>query len=79
MELFGTKQDQLLSFCRQRGFVSKSEIMRWGLDNFYISADRVVRTFVEDGIGRRLGKEECTMRGLKGKQAWYEFDKKWGE
>jgi len=53
--------------------------MRWGLDNFYISADRVVRTFVEDGIGRRLGKEECTMRGLKGKQAWYEFDKKWGE
>ncbi len=73
MDLFVTKKEQLLRFCRDREFVSKADIMKWGLDNFYISADRVVRTLVEEGKMKHLTKDECLFRGLKGKMAWYQW------
>ena len=70
-DMFKSKSDQLLDFCKQ-GVVSKSAIMRWGYENYYISADRIVRKFVEKGLMRRIPKEECLFKGFIGKQAYYE-------
>ena len=69
--MFKSKPEQLLDFCKQC-VVSKSAIMRWGYENYYISAPRVVRKFVENNLMRRIPKEECLFKGLIGKQAYYE-------
>ncbi len=67
-----SKARRLYLFCKFKGIVSKSEIMKWGLDNYFISAPRVVRKFVEDRLMRKLSKDECVLKGFRGKQAWYE-------
>ena len=73
-DMFKSKSEQLLDFCRQ-GVVSKSAIMRWGYENYYISAPRVVRKFVENNLMRRIPKEECLFKGFIRKQAYYEVIK----
>ena len=72
-DLFLNKKQQLIRFCRNKGYVSKVDIMEWGVTNYYISADRMVRHFVQEGLMRKLPKAECSFRGLKGKMAWYEW------
>ena len=69
-----TKSQQLAFYCKDKGTISKSEIMKWGIDNYFISADRVVRKFVETGRMQKIPREEAILNGLKGKQAWYRWD-----
>ena len=70
-DLYKNKSEQLLNFCKAKGFVSKANIMEWGLRNYLISADRYVRRWVAKGLMRRLSKDEVNFRGLRGKMAWY--------
>jgi hypothetical protein len=67
-----TKQQALLEFCATREFISKSDIIGWGLDNFYIRSERQVRKFCQDGLMRKVSPEGCLVNGLKGKQTWYQ-------
>jgi len=74
-DLFLKKRDQLKMFCLRKSHISKAEIIEWGINNYYISADRVVRKWVEQKIAKRLTKEEIKRKGIKNKagMAWYSF------
>ena len=72
-DLFASKSEQLLSWCRIRKIFSKADIMRYGLDNYYIRADRTIRDFVRQGLVKRLNDREREQRNLRGKMAYYEI------
>jgi len=72
-DLFLSKEKQLLKWCRQKRIFSKAEVIVFGTKNYYLRADRTIRDFVRQGIMRKIGKDECIQRNLKGKMAWYEF------
>lgn len=72
-DLFKSKKQALEEFCRQKGFFSKADLMAYGLQNYYLRADRTVREWVREGKAKHLTKEECIFRNLKGKMAWYEY------
>ena len=72
-DLFLSKEKQLLKWCRQKRIFSKAEVIAFGTKNYYLRADRTIRDFVRQGIVRKIGKDECIQRNLKGKMAWYEF------
>ena len=74
-DLFLSKEKQLLRWCRQKKVFSKADIMAFGSSVYYLRADRTVRDFVQQGRVRRLSEKEQTVKGLKGKMAWYEFVK----
>ncbi len=69
---FLSKEEQLLRWCRQRGIFSKAEAIAYGTQNYYLRAERTIRDFVLQGIVRKVGKDECIRRNLKGNMAWYE-------
>ena len=73
IDLFLTKESCLLEWCRKRRVFNKADVIRWGLENYYIRAERTIREFVEEGNIRRLGPRECEIRNLTGKIAWYEY------
>lgn len=73
MDLFLSKEEQLLSWTKQKRIFSKAEIIAYGTANYYLRADRTIRDFVRRGLIRRLDKDECVRRNLKGNMAWYEF------
>lgn len=72
-DLFLSKEKQLLKWCKQKKTFSKAEVIAFGTKNYYLRADRTIRDFVRQGIVRKLAKDECIQRNLKGKMAWYEF------
>ncbi|MBI4335212.1 MAG: hypothetical protein HY589_00990 [Candidatus Omnitrophica bacterium] len=72
-DLFLSKEKQLLRWCKQKKTFSKAEVIAFGTKNYYLRADRTIRDFVRQGIMRKIGKDECIQRNLKGKMAWYEF------
>lgn len=72
-DLFLSKEKQLLRWCKQKRIFSKAEVIAFGTKNYYLRADRTIRDFVRQGIMRKIGKDECIQRNLKGKMAWYEF------
>lgn len=67
-----TKEQQLMEWCQSKGYFSKAQIMQWGLDNFYIRADRTIRDFVQEGLVKKLDKDEVLFRGLSNKMGWYQ-------
>lgn len=67
-----TKKERLLKWCRFKAVFSTADVMRYGIENYNVSADRMIRFLVEDGHIRRIPKEEVIMRNLKGKMQWYE-------
>ncbi|MGE0267872.1 MAG: hypothetical protein AB7S78_05415 [Candidatus Omnitrophota bacterium] len=73
MDLSLSKEKQLLKWVRDRHVFSKVEVISYGIRNYYIRADRTIRDFVREGIVKRLNKDECNKRNLKGNMAWYEF------
>ena len=73
MDLFLSKEKQLLKWVRDRHVFSKAEVISYGIRNYYIRADRTIRDFVRKGIVRKIEKNECLRRNLKGNMAWYEF------
>ena len=72
-DLFLSKEKQLLKWCRQKGIFSKADAISFGTRNYYLRADRTIRDFVRRGIVRKISKDECLRRNLKGKMALYEF------
>ena len=72
-DLFLSKEKQLLKWCKQKRIFSKAEVITYGTKNYYLRADRTIRDFVLQGIVRKIGKNECIQRNLKGNMAWYEF------
>ena len=69
---FLSKEERLLRWCRKRGIFSKAEVIAYGTQNYYLRAERTIRDFVLQGIVRKIGKDECVRRNLKGNMAWYE-------
>lgn len=69
------KSKDLLNWCRQKGIFSKADIIAYENRNYYLRAERTIRDFVQQGILRRIEKDECVKRNLKGNMAWYEFIK----
>lgn len=71
-----SKSEELLEWMKREGLVSSVHIRQWGIDNFYISADRVVRRFAELGNVTRLNEQEIVLRSLRGpgcaRVAWYQ-------
>jgi len=68
-----SKKKALLAWCRQKGIFSKADVIAYGTKNYYLRGDRTVRDFVQQGKMRKLDKNECILRNLKGNMAWYEF------
>jgi len=67
------KRKELLAWCKERRVFSKADIIAYESRNYYLRADRTIRDFVQRGIVRKLDKDECIQRNLKGNMAWYEF------
>ena len=57
-DFFATKSELLLGWCRQKRIFSKADLLRYGLDNFYLRCDRTVRSWVREGLVRRLSERE---------------------
>lgn len=70
-DLFATKSEQLLFWCRQRRMFNKAEVMKWGLENYYIRADRSIRDFVNKGFIKRLNDREREQLKITGNMAYY--------
>lgn len=68
------KKSELARFIRDRGIVSKAEVIQWGMDNFYISAERAVRLLVEAGFIRKLSERECEIMNLTAKMSYYKWN-----
>ncbi len=58
IDLFKTKEDMLADWCKRKGFFSKADIMQYGLNHFYLRADRTIREFVQQGKARHLTPQE---------------------
>ena len=67
------KSKELLAWCKEKRIFSKADIIAYESRNYYLRADRTIRDFVQRGIVRKLDKDECIQRNLKGNMAWYEF------
>ena len=70
-DLLLSKEKILENWCKQRGFFSKADLMAYGLQNYYLRADRTIREWVVEGKVKHLSKDECLFRNLIGKMAWY--------
>lgn len=60
------KRKALLDWCRFKGVFTSADAHRWGVENYYTSADRRVREFAEEestGI-RRIPDDEAKLRGI---------------
>ena len=55
-----TKKDQLFSWLSKQRYIRTSDIIKWGIENYYTSADRVARQIATTGTMRRLTKQEKT-------------------
>lgn len=70
-----TKKDLLLKWCKFKGVFSGVDIRKWGIDNYYISADRVIRKLAEEGSIQKINNFEAKLMGLikdrNAKIAWY--------
>jgi hypothetical protein len=71
-----TKKDCLLKWCQWKKVFSGVDVRKWGVENYYICADRKVREFAEKGLVKRIPDLEASLRGLNKEQntkiAWYE-------
>ena len=74
-DLFQSKEEALLNWCRHKGFFSKAEVFDYGVKNYYISSYRRIQELVKEGRIRKLSKDECAFRNFRGKMAYYSFVK----
>ena len=68
-----TKEQQLLEFCRQKGYFTSHDVNYYGTTHFFDSATRRIREWCAEGKVRRLDKDEALFRGFITKCAVYEF------
>jgi hypothetical protein len=60
-----TKEAKLEEWCKAKKIFSKADLLRYGLDNFYIRADRTIRELVQQGKVMRIFSPN--------KMAWYRW------
>ena len=72
-DLFTSKKEQLINFLRDEHYFSTSDVVEWGVKNFYLRAKRTVQDLVVEGAIRKIPYDECLLRGFKGKMGWYEY------
>lgn len=58
-----SKRDQLKIWLKEKGFAKTSEVVRFGLENYHIRAERDCRDFANEGLIRRLTDQEKAFRG----------------
>lgn len=68
-----TKKEQLIEFIRQRVWCKSSDIVRWGVENYYIRADRTARELAEEGIIRRMPDDLKNFRFTNCKEDVWEW------
>lgn len=68
-----TEEGKLEKWCAERKLFSKADLMRYGLDNYYLRAWRTGCEFVSKGLARKLTKQECINRNLPTSMGWYEW------
>ena len=72
-DFYLNKSEQLKEWCRNKKVFSKADLMRYGLENWYLRCDRTVRSWVQQGLAKRLNDREREERGLSGRMAYYEY------
>lgn len=69
--LFKTKSQELQDWMRKRKVFSTHECVAWGVENYFISANRRKQEFVAEGIIRPLTDREKEKAGFKGRDEVY--------
>lgn len=72
-DLFRSKSEALLDWCRIKGFFTSHDANYYGTTNFFDSATRRIREWVKEGKIKHLSKDEALFRGFKTKCAVYEW------
>lgn len=72
-----THKDDLYLFIKGRGRCRTSEVIRWGLDNYYTRADRTARELAEEGLIWRMREDLRDMFYDTKEDVWsvYEADR----
>ena len=70
-DFFMSGKDMLWQWCLRKKEFNSIDISRYGYENYYICANRMIRKFTEQGKLRRLTKEEKLMRGDNSMIAYY--------
>jgi len=66
-----TKKQQLIEWLKKKRIFATHEVEAWGLQHFYIRADRTKRDLMREGLIRKLTEEEKERQGYRGKDALY--------
>ena len=73
-DMFKSKSEQLLDWCRSRGIFGTSDANQFGYTIYLNDASRYVRLWVKKKVMRKLTKYEMTQKGITSKQAYYEVN-----
>ena len=57
-----SKKQQLLEWMKEKHWVKTSDVVAWGLQNRHIRAERDARDFAEQGLLKRMDKDEKILR-----------------
>lgn len=72
-DLFISKKEQLKHWLRNKEFITTDEIQQWGIENYYVSALRRAQEFAEEGLIKRMDKDEKLFRGYNTKQGVFKW------
>ena len=53
-----TKKQQLLAWIQNHRWMRTSDVIRWGVDNYFNRAERTMRDLAQEGFVRRATEEE---------------------
>jgi hypothetical protein len=68
-----SKELQLTRWIQGQGIVATHEVIRWGVMNYYIRADRTLRQLRRGGLVEKLSEHEKAELGFTGKDAVYRW------
>lgn len=64
MQTLLSDKEKIYEWARSKKLFSYIDIRDWGIENFCLNADRRVRELVEEGLLKRVSREEALLRGL---------------
>ena len=59
------KKAELLTWMRKKQVFATHEVVKWGIENYSVSADRYKREFVEKGIIEPIPQNELAYHGIR--------------
>ena len=68
-----TKVEQLKTWMKRKKVFSSADVIKKGLDMYYIRADRTKRDLLEQGLIRPLTDRELKRRKIKTTQRYYKW------